>query len=260
MINNIQAGFFVLGNYYNYETTPQRKVEHYEIEIIEKCSGACFINGIKYMHKNANLLFSKPGDVRFTTGKLECKFIKFKCSDEKTIKILNDIPSGMILTDCTRLQEVISSAKMLVNSKKANDRMELFSLVFKAISLLATYHSFAPREKANSSDMYTSRIINTKEYLDTHYSDKITLEMMAAPAFLSPNFFRVKFLEIMGISPHDYLIQVRVSKAKNLLENTDTPLSEIALMCGFESQAYMNYVFKKETGTSPGKYRRNRLN
>ncbi len=256
MFSDVHAGFFVLRNYYNSETTPMRKVQHYEIEIIEKCSGTCFINDVKYMPENANLLFAKPGDIRFTMGKLECSFIKFKSSDKEICDILDSIDSGMIFADCKELAEVISEASKKIKSDKPKDKMELMSLVCKSVALLVSDHSHANTQINTTLDIYTNRIIDVKQYLDKNFGEKITLENMAALTFLSPNFFRVKFLEIMGISPHDYLIEVRISNAKSLLSDTDTPLSQIALMCGFESQAYMNYVFKKETGISPGNYRR----
>ena len=193
MFDDIHAGFFVLSNYYNCETTPMRKVKHYEIEIIEKCTGSCFINDIKYLHENANLLFSKPGDVRFTMGKLECSFIKFKCSDKEICNILDSIDSGMILANCKELSEVISKASKKVNSDKPHDKMELMSLVCRTIALLASHHSHSNTEISTTHDIYTNRIIEVKQYLDKNFGEKITLQKMASLTFLSPNFFRVKF-------------------------------------------------------------------
>lgn len=58
-----------------------------------------------------------------------------------------------------------------------------------------------------------------------------------------------------GISPHAYLIETRVSAAKEMLWNSDIPITEIAEKCGFGRQQYLNDIFKKATGMSPGKYR-----
>ena len=257
MFDNIYAGHFVLSDFYHDEITPRRIVKYYEIEIIEKNTGATFINDAKASEGNTNLLFDKPGDVRFTIGELKCKYLKFSCDDNEICNILNSINSGMIYADCSELGKIIDMVTKIKKSTKPHDRMELMSLICKAISLLRLYHSETPKNKiSNTKDAYTNRMIEAKEYIDNHYDEKITLENLASSAYLSPNFFRIKFVETIGISPHDYLIQGRIFNAKKLIASTDTPLSHIALMCGFDSQAYMNYVFKKFTGLSPGEYKK----
>lgn len=256
MFYDVQAGFFVLSNFYNNETTPRRNVKKYEMEIVEKCTGSCFINDNKFIYKKSGLVFSKPGDVRFTTGELECRFLKFKCDDEEICKILDSIDSGIISVDTTELAEVMIQAKKVAKSESEIDKMLLMSLICKAISLLCQYYTSPEKVYKKANDVYTNRIINAKEYVDKHFDEKITLETLSAITFLSPNFFRTKFQEIIGISAHEYLVQVRISNAKRMLLNDEYSLAQIASSCGFESQSYMNYIFRKETGTSPGKFRR----
>ena len=141
MFYDVQAGFFVLSNFYNNETTPRRNVKKYEMEIVEKCTGSCFINDNKFIYKKSGLVFSKPGDVRFTTGELECRFLKFKCDDEEICKILDSIDSGIISVDTTELAEVMIQAKKVAKSESEIDKMLLMSLICKAISLLCQYYT-----------------------------------------------------------------------------------------------------------------------
>lgn len=67
------------------------------------------------------------------------------------------------------------------------------------------------------------------------------------------------FTEYYGITPSDYILKIRISAAKQLLITKDDSLARIAADCGFSSQSYFNYSFKKQTGLSPLKYRKKML-
>ena len=78
---------------------------------------------------------------------------------------------------------------------------------------------------------------------------------VAAAVNLSDSRFRYLFRMTYGFSPHQYLVDVRISAAKQMLWDTDIPIVTIAEQCGFGCQQYFNDIFKRETGTSPGRYR-----
>ena len=90
--------------------------------------------------------------------------------------------------------------------------------------------------------------------MDRNFGEKITLEILAEKAYLSRNFFRKVFTEIMEISPQKYLTGIRISHAVHMIRE-GMPYKDVAQSCGFDSQSYMNYVFKKETGRTPSMYR-----
>ena len=92
------------------------------------------------------------------------------------------------------------------------------------------------------------------DYVDDYYGSKITIDTLSKIAKLSTSHFRKKFKEIYGIAPLDYVNCLRVEKAKDLLRSELYTQSEIAALCGFENVCYFNKVFKKYTGTTPGKY------
>ena len=110
--------------------------------------------------------------------------------------------------------------------------------------------------EGNKIDPHFYAVIQAKEYLDKHFCDKINLDFLAEQAHLSKNFFRTKFCQLMGLSPREYLNQVRLSYAKKLLRTSTLPIAHISEACGYDSQAYFNYVFKQETDKTPLEYRR----
>lgn len=93
-------------------------------------------------------------------------------------------------------------------------------------------------------------------YIYTNYSEKITLESVAAMVYLSPTYFSKLFKEEMHTSFITFINQVRVDQSKQLLRKGDMKLSEVATTVGFEDQSYFTKVFKKITGTSPLQYRK----
>ena len=96
------------------------------------------------------------------------------------------------------------------------------------------------------------------EYLSAHYAERCTLEAVAEAAGLST--FRTSHLvkEVTGRSVMQHLKRIRVQKAIDLLETTRLTGAEIAAEVGFHDQSHMTREFRGLTGTTPGRYRRER--
>lgn len=95
-----------------------------------------------------------------------------------------------------------------------------------------------------------------KNYLDIHFARNVTLDELATLCYISKFHLVHEFQKAFNISPIEYQSQKRISKAKELLTNTDHKMDEIANNLGFNSQSYFNQVFKKKTGLTPSQYRR----
>ena len=78
--------------------------------------------------------------------------------------------------------------------------------------------------------------------------------------YLSPVYISKIFKEIMGDSPINYLIKIRLSKAKELLNNSNTPIKTIAKMIGYNDPYYFSKLFKKYYGISPNKFKEKQKN
>ena len=94
------------------------------------------------------------------------------------------------------------------------------------------------------------------QYIEEHLGEDIRLETLANIARVSPVYFSVLFKKFNGLSPIEYIIRKRVSKAGDLLEETDLPLSDIAAACGFHNSANFYKAFKRVTGQTPLAYRK----
>ena len=97
---------------------------------------------------------------------------------------------------------------------------------------------------------------STKRYIDNHYKENITLEILAEQNHVSKYYLAHAFTEEFGISPINYLISRRIQEAEHLLANTDFSLSLISSTTGFSSSSYFAQIFKKQKGISPREYRK----
>lgn len=94
------------------------------------------------------------------------------------------------------------------------------------------------------------------EFIDAGLAEPLGVQAMAQLLGLSEGYFTRAFKSATGKSPHAYLIDRRLSKARALMRDTPAALAAIALACGFSSQAHMTTVFRQRLGVSPAQLRR----
>jgi AraC family transcriptional regulator len=113
----------------------------------------------------------------------------------------------------------------------------------------------------STSDAITShRMRLLDEFIDTGLDGPLGVQAMAQLLGLSEGYFMRAFKRATGTSPHSYLIDRRLAKARALMRDSNATLTEIAYRCGFNSQAHMATVFRQRLGVSPAQLRsRSRL-
>lgn len=89
------------------------------------------------------------------------------------------------------------------------------------------------------------------EYINTHFAEKISLDSIAKQIHLSKYHFARIFRDCTGSTVTDQINIRRCAEAKNLITTSDTSISEIATICGFENASYFSKVFKKHFGIKP---------
>lgn len=94
------------------------------------------------------------------------------------------------------------------------------------------------------------------KYIEEHYSGELSLEDLAASANVSKAECLRCFKHSMQITPYQYLIELRLSKAAQLLRTTEDAVGDIALKAGFQQSSHFGKFFKAKTGLTPLAYRR----
>lgn len=133
----------------------------------------------------------------------------------------------------------------------------------KPIDLINTVNKFIVNLKTNnmlqigrySKDKRYLSINSSIEYINSNLGKNVSLEKAASICNLSPCYFSKVFKKEVGINFISYVNDKKINKAKEILENTDTPITNISIDLGFEDCGYFIRVFKKLQGVTPKKYR-----
>lgn len=113
--------------------------------------------------------------------------------------------------------------------------------------------------KPQSSFDYSNKIVQiTKEYLELHYAEEISLEDIAEQVNISPQYFSKLIKKNTGFNFIDWLSMLRVKKAKELLTNSNYTVKEVCFMVGYKDPNYFSRIFKKRIGITPSEYIKNR--
>ena len=99
------------------------------------------------------------------------------------------------------------------------------------------------------------RLRRAIEFMHDNFGRELALEEIASAAYLSEYHFARLFKQITGVSPHVYLANLRLERARKLLAQTGLAISEIASMVGYQSQSHFTKMFKSVTGVTPRAYR-----
>jgi AraC-like DNA-binding protein len=98
-------------------------------------------------------------------------------------------------------------------------------------------------------------IWKARNFIHEHSDEELSLTKVAKLVHISANHLSEKFKEVTGVNFVDYIARIRVGKARDLLQNQQLRISEIAFAVGFQSLSQFNRVFKKLSGRSPSAYR-----
>ena len=121
-----------------------------------------------------------------------------------------------------------------------------------------SYCAFEKIIAANTeSYIQENKVQHAIRYIKTNYMDKITLEELAECVGCSVPHFKYIFKNQVGVSPIQYLNNLRMEHAMNLIKSDMYSVTEIAGLCGFHNVYYFSNAFKKHTGLSPTAYMQN---
>lgn len=101
-----------------------------------------------------------------------------------------------------------------------------------------------------------NKLARVKDFVESSLDQDLTLEAIAQEAGYSRAHFLRMFRESTGTTPHQYVMQRRIAHAEALLSANEIGVAEVAVACGFSSQAHLTLAFKKQTGVTPAEYRR----
>jgi YesN/AraC family two-component response regulator len=152
-------------------------------------------------------------------------------------------------------EEIINDFEALFREFTFRDDCFLYAVSSRFMSILV----FIKRCMATGNYEFSDKsIFRSLDYIHKNYNIKITLAQLARTERFSISKYRVLFQKYMGVPPVEYIISIRISRACELLTQTDLTIREISESVGYSDQLYFSRIFKKRQGMSPNEYRKSR--
>lgn len=125
-----------------------------------------------------------------------------------------------------------------------------------AVEIIRNYSTGSISQNNAEQALSAQQLSRALEFIESTIGENEGLDSVANAAGLSPFHFSRAFKAATGKSPHQYLIERRIERAREMLSTTGNSIADVAYACGFSSQAHMTSTFSKNLGVTPGKYRK----
>lgn len=137
----------------------------------------------------------------------------------------------------------------LVNELRRNSMMQWF------LSELIEEYQVLHKNQDTYSYSAAAYVNYAKEFLAENYNRKVKVNDLAERIGINRSYLAKSFKKLMGCSPQQFLVNLRMEKAVGMLKNTDLPVNQIAAQVGYENPLTFSKIFKQRYGISPKNYR-----
>ena len=126
-----------------------------------------------------------------------------------------------------------------------------------SVSLLTELLVYMQRTPAAQRELrqVPPAVLTVQNYIENHFAEPVSISDLAEQVYLTPCYLTHCFRTATGYSPKQYLVLHRISRAKELLTETDLPVAEAAYRSGFSDVNNFIRTFKRDTGLTPLRYR-----
>ena len=245
---------------------------HDEFEIIYVKSGflTVSISGENYIGKPGDAFVVSPGNLHFMgsqTGNVDyftflfpLKYISFRTDDILDDKLLEPLNSGHLMISPEIEDTVKEQCEQLVEiygAKKEESQSKITAQIKTKIILLQFILKLWKKGFIVENDTSGKNTVEKEmvSYIQQNFTGKILLKEFGEQFHLSEKYISRYFKEHFHITISQYVTYLRLEHAKQLLQDTDIPVTEVAMQSGYQNVSYFIRSFKKTYGMSPLKYR-----
>ena len=247
---------------------------HDEFEIIYVRSGflTVSISGESYIGKtgeafvvspgNLHLMGSQTGTVDYYTFLFPLKYISFRTDDMLDEKLLEPLNSGHLMI-CPRVKDTAKElCEQLVDiymAKKDESESKITTQVGTKIILLQFILEMWKKGFVIENDTSGRNTVEKEmvSYIQQNFTGKLSLREFGEQFHLSEKYISRYFKEHFHITLSQYVTYLRLEHAKQLLQDTDIPVTDVAMQSGYQNVSYFIRSFQKAYAVSPLKYRKN---
>lgn len=238
------------------------KMDKHNLMLIYDGQAEFFCNGERHLASRGDLIYYKPGDTRiahtYSDNPVKCFAVDFiyTCpiytnGEWKFTQIDLPFSFSQRLTDEYLFLKLIDLFSLLTKSALSiKDKTEVRERSIFIEILVLLFH-FIGRDQYNYPSI--RKVEKVISYMIENHSKNLTLLDLADYASVSPSYLGSIFKQVAGRSTIDYLIEIRINRAKNLLKDGFS-VTETSKLVGFNDIYYFSRAFKKHEGVSPKKF------
>lgn len=243
------------------------------------------LEGNRYHFIDRNIFFVQPGSLVFIaknrihkTSPAEQHFHRrFLIEIEETVmeqwftemaggRLCSLFTDEMSIITLTATQQVFLNAKLDAIKQEAFQKREAFEEMIEYLLREILLFSFRIKSEGNTAHISAKNLIGSETekirtvnrvagYLADHYQESSSLDELASRFFTNKFYLTRIFKQVTGFTIREYLHIQRVQKAQEFLRSSLLPITEIALMVGFENVSYFEKIFRRYCMQSPREYR-----
>ncbi len=233
--------------------TRNRTTTMFEIELPIEKGGISYIDSESNAIETDTLICARPGQIRHSKLPYKCYYIHMILKEGALFDALMQCPSFIKTNKTDKYIELFTKLCKHYGYGLQADEIKIQSLILELIHNI-TNDSEKQTYKEKMKNGNYEVIEKTVKYIKNNLTDDLSLEMLSKMAGFSPIYFHNCFKTSTGMTLHSFIELQRINKAKNLLVTTDYTLTQISEECGFSSQSYFSYAFKKMTSLTPRQY------
>jgi AraC-like DNA-binding protein len=229
----------------------------HSISYVRKGSFGCHCRGRFHELVAGSILVGHPGDEYICTHDHvvgdEC--LSFFL-DPELVEAINDRPEIWQVGSVPPLPELMVLGELAQTAAAGNSDVGLDEVGHLFASRFVDVASGRSPKPMTASLRDRRRAVETALWIDAHSHRPINLDDAAAQAGISPFHFLRLFSDVLGVTPHQYLVRSRLRHAARRLADDDSPITDIAYDVGFNDLSNFVRTFHRAAGASPQKFRR----
>ncbi len=241
---------------------------YFELYYLLDGTRKCFINHSFYTLNPHDMMLIRGGDLHHTSYLTENSHERIVVYfDEYVLNRLYDTYGRDTILSCFQYPKCSIPEKdqsylleLLTSMSHQQELMDNYSVTILQNRLEELLLYLLRLQKATLHDVEDpsedSDITTAARYICENFQTELTLEAVAGRANMSPTYFSKKFKAMTGFGFKEYLNTIRLKEAARKLKDSNQPITEIALQCGFNDSNYFGDIFKKVYGISPRAFRK----
>jgi len=235
---------------------PEELVQAYEFEFYtEDYAGGTLTDGTFFSARKQYYALYRPGQRQQLVAPYKCYFLNIETNDPELTEWLNSIPQTGLIWNMDAVVEVMREMLEVRGRHMLEDRLRLQSCVCQILAILAS-QLMVGESMEQGAALHRKELVEVERYIRNNLAEELSLKRLAEFCRMDPTHFHKMYTSVYGQTPAQRIWAYRLRAAKVMLSQGEVSVGDIAMQCGFSSQAYFASKFKQNTGMTPTTYRR----